>query len=164
MSNDLTGKQQAFINAYVQCLNATESARKAGYKGSDASLAQIGYENLRKLEIRSEIDRIMRESSMPADEVVFRLAQHASIDLSPFMDSFGGMVTLNIKAVKEAGLGHLIKKIRNTENGPTIEFYDAQSALDKLARIHSLYKDTVTHSGEVSLKWEDVMRRSDSTD
>ena len=44
----LTAKQKLFAEAYVACLNATEAARRAGYKGSDNTLAVTGHDNLRK--------------------------------------------------------------------------------------------------------------------
>lgn len=42
----LTPKQQAFVDAYDG--NATEAARKAGYKGNDVTLGAVGAENLKK--------------------------------------------------------------------------------------------------------------------
>ena len=45
---NLTEKQKKFIDYYIATGNATESCRKAGYKGNN--LDRIGYENLRKLE------------------------------------------------------------------------------------------------------------------
>jgi hypothetical protein len=55
----MTLKQRKWLTAYIETGNATEAARQAGYTGTDASLAQIGYENLRKLEIpvRDLMDR-----------------------------------------------------------------------------------------------------------
>jgi len=50
-----TLKQKLFIENYEG--NATEAAKKAGYHGNDKTLAQIGYENLNKLEIRTEIEK-----------------------------------------------------------------------------------------------------------
>lgn len=44
----LTPKQQRFVSEYLKTGNATEAARRAGYKGSDNTLAQVGNENLRK--------------------------------------------------------------------------------------------------------------------
>lgn len=49
----LTAKQQKFVDAFTG--NATDAARKAGYAGNDATLAQVGYENLRKPEVREAI-------------------------------------------------------------------------------------------------------------
>ena len=44
----LTIKQQTFVAEYLKTGNATEAARRAGYKGNDNTLAQVGNENLRK--------------------------------------------------------------------------------------------------------------------
>ena len=44
----LTIKQQTFVAEYLKTGNTTEAARRAGYKGNDNTLAQVGNENLRK--------------------------------------------------------------------------------------------------------------------
>lgn len=48
-----TTKQQRFIDFYDG--NATDAARRAGYKGNDNTLAQVGDENLRKPKIAAAI-------------------------------------------------------------------------------------------------------------
>ena len=48
-----TVKQQRFIDFYVG--NATDAARKAGYKGNNITLAAVGLENLEKPHIFSAI-------------------------------------------------------------------------------------------------------------
>ena len=51
MTRKLSPKQENFIDAYIELGNATEAARKAGYKcKTDNSFSSIGNENLRKLE------------------------------------------------------------------------------------------------------------------
>lgn len=49
MAEKLTPKQQRFVEAYVG--NATDAARIAGYAGDDATLGQVGYENMKRPEI-----------------------------------------------------------------------------------------------------------------
>lgn len=49
----LTPKQKAFADYYIECGNATESAKRAGYK--DSSARQIGAENLSKPSISAYI-------------------------------------------------------------------------------------------------------------
>ncbi len=44
----LTLKQETFVSEYLKTGNATEAARRAGYKGNDVTLARVGAENLRK--------------------------------------------------------------------------------------------------------------------
>lgn len=47
--DNLTEKQKRFIDYYIETANATESARKAGYRGKN--LNRIASENLSKLDI-----------------------------------------------------------------------------------------------------------------
>lgn len=65
--SDLTTKQQLFIDAYLECWNATEAARQAGYKGNDITLASVGWENLRKPAIAAAIDHRISELSKDSD-------------------------------------------------------------------------------------------------
>lgn len=71
----LTPKQRAFINEYLIDLNATQAAIRAGY--SEKTAYAIGQENLKKLEIKEEIDKALQERServkLNADWVLKRL-------------------------------------------------------------------------------------------
>ncbi|MFA6270687.1 MAG: terminase small subunit [Candidatus Paceibacterota bacterium] len=51
----LTKKQMAFVEHYVESLNASDAARHAGYSYRTAGV--IGHENLRKPEVAEEIER-----------------------------------------------------------------------------------------------------------
>ena len=54
----LTGKQQAFVTAYLaNGFNATDACRKAGYKGTETALGVQGNHNLRLPKIEAEIAR-----------------------------------------------------------------------------------------------------------
>lgn len=68
----LTPKQKAFAEHYIETGNATEAARKAGYKGKN--LNRIASENLSKLDIKNYIDEKMKELEdqriAKADEVL----------------------------------------------------------------------------------------------
>jgi phage terminase small subunit len=55
----LTEKQKRFADYYIETGNATESARKAGYKGNN--LNKVASENLAKLDIRNYIDEKIAE-------------------------------------------------------------------------------------------------------
>ena len=57
----LTPKQQAFADYYIECGNATEAARRAGY--SEDSARQIGMENLTKPSISEYISARMEEEA-----------------------------------------------------------------------------------------------------
>lgn len=52
MARRLSPKQEKFIDAYIELGNATEAAKKAGYRcKSETAFSSVGTENLRKLEI-----------------------------------------------------------------------------------------------------------------
>ena len=61
----MTAKQIAFCEAWILTLNKTEAARRAGY--SERSAATIGYENLKKPEIREYIHARLRTLAHTAD-------------------------------------------------------------------------------------------------
>lgn len=56
MEKKLTPKQQLFVSEFLKTGNATEAARKAGYKGNEETLRSIGKENLTKPPIKRAID------------------------------------------------------------------------------------------------------------
>lgn len=144
-----TDKEALFIEYYLQCLNATEAARLAGYRGTDASLATIGWRLLRKVEIRAEIDRRLKERHLSADEVLAGLADIASMTMADFIDPETGY--LDLERANLRGKMHLIKKhkrtIRRDKLGETetfeIELYDKQAAYNQLGRYHQLFTDRV---------------------
>ena len=146
----LTRKQKTFIQAYLATFNATEAARQAKYNGDDATLASIGWENLRKPEIAKAVQERLAAQVMSADEVLNRLSDHARADIKDFLAvSASGDVALDIDAAQ--GKTHLIKKVtqrhstRTTKDSVTedtvltLELHDAQSALALLGKHHKLF-------------------------
>lgn len=137
----LTGKQKAFAIAYVtNGFNGTQAAREAGYKGTDATLAVVAYENLRKTKIRATIDELLEVNRMSKDEVLYRLSMHAGGDLRPLM----GLSTDELKAHPLAWLvkKHEVKRRRLTsavtEETVRIEIHDPQAALNTLLKYHQI--------------------------
>jgi phage terminase small subunit len=160
----LTDKQRAFVEAYLETLNGTEAARRANYKGKDATLSAVAYENLRKPHIRERIDERLAEMAMSANEVLARLTKQADPpDVTEFTklkelyeyDSDGqrylvGLaLTLDLDQIQKLGLGKQIKRLKQTSGGLEIEWYDAQSALIQLGKYHKLFTEKVEHSGSV---------------
>ena len=58
MDNKLTPKQRAFADYYIETGNATEAARRAGYKKPNVQ----GSQNLEKLSIKSYIEERVKAS------------------------------------------------------------------------------------------------------
>ena len=141
MSSKLTDKQRAFINAYLVSWNATKAAIEAGYSAKTAYA--IGEQNLRKLEIRAEINRRITQMAMSADEALARLSDQATANVTEFLG-------LSVDELKAHPKAHLLKKVKQTKRTQgeytteTIEFevYDTQSAL-----VHIL-KEAHLNAGE----------------
>lgn len=146
----LTRKQKAFVQAYLATFNATEAARRAKYNGDDATLASVGWENLRKPEIAKAVQERLAAQVMSADEVLNRLSDHARADIKDFLAvSANGDVALDIQAAE--GKTHLIKKVtqrhstRTTKDSVTedtvitLELHDAQAALVHIGKHHKLF-------------------------
>ncbi len=151
----LSRKQRVFISEYLQCWNATEAARRAGY--SNRTARAIGAENLTKPNIKAEIDLALAEKQMNADEALTILAEHARGDMGEFMDI--SSMGFSLKLVDENGIPkntRLIKKIKQKTttflakkeseedreiHEIEIELHDPQNAIDKILRVAGRYKD-----------------------
>jgi phage terminase small subunit len=169
----LTNKQRAFIRHYLECWNAAEAARRAGY--SDRSCGAIGRENIRKPTIKAEIDAAIEEKLMTRDEALTRMGEiargeyaryiikmvraHAVGDNTINVDEVG----IDIDALISDGKAHLIKSISPTRYGQRIEFYDMQSALETILKATGAFETNVnlnTNTDQIlvigGVKLEDV--------
>jgi phage terminase small subunit len=167
MMADLTDKQQAFVEHYLTCWNASEAARLAGY--SPKTAAKIGSENLQKPDIARVIEARLAELKMGADEVLTRLADHARGSLKDFVDVNTGEIDL-AKAEK-AGKLHLLKKYKKTrryfkgelsEESVDIELHDAQAADVWLGKHHKLFTENHAVTGKVEIEYVNDWRRDNA--
>jgi phage terminase small subunit len=168
----LTGKQRVFVEAYLDCLNATEAARRAGYsepnKQGPRLLVNVG--------VRAAVDAGMRERAMGKDEVLTRLAEMARADMRDFVETEDGETgdgTPRLVVRKSAPL-HLIKEMevtrttRKSSDGEDlfydtkikIKLHDAKAALDTLARVYRLVSDG--DSATLSVTADQLAQMSDA--
>jgi len=78
----LTVKQEAFVAWYCSSavnMNGTEAARRAGYKGTDNTLASVAVENLRKPAIREKVDATIAEAAEGASITVEKVLKNLEI-------------------------------------------------------------------------------------
>lgn len=149
----LTVKQKSFIDEYLICRNATEAARRAGYKGNDVTLGVVGYENLRKPQIRNEIDNILKERAMLAGEVLERLTEIARGGLADFLDlSVSGLPIFDFEKAQAANRLGLLKKYKVTKSGVEIELHDPLKALELLGKHHQLFIEKIEVDWRVKLE------------
>lgn len=155
---NLTGKQKKFADFYVgECnLNATRAAEAAGYRGSYGTLANIGNQNLKKLQIRRYIDSQLDKTSASASEVISILTKHAKGSLADVLNEDG---EFDLQEAKRRGFDGLLKKVKvkkfwdkNAEAYETTyeyEIHDPQSAAVQLGKIRGLFTDKVEVSGNL---------------
>lgn len=153
----MNNRQKIFIDEYLKCFNASEAARRAGYRGDPNT---IGPRLLAIVGIKELIDQRIKESQMSADEALKLLAEQARGDIGDLLDDNG---LLDFRRARAKGMTKLLRKIKQktiTRIGKgaddedieitEIEFdmYDAQSALDKILRAHGRYVDRTELTGK----------------
>lgn len=142
MTNEhgLSEKEEAFCQAFIDDLNATQAAIRAGY--SENSARQIGYQNLTKLHIRARIDVLKTERTerllMKADDVLFFWHSAATVDLLEFFDD-NGQVKLLSEIKPE--YRRLITGIKQTKYGTELTILDKGKSLELTARHFALFND-----------------------
>ena len=134
----LTNKQQIFVDEYLKSWNATDAARKAGYKGNDNTLASVGDENLRKPAIATIIESRLENSTISADDTLQGLSDMATSDISDFVRVSGGLPIVDFDKAEKAGKLHLIKKLTMSDGKISFELYSKQRALETMAKHYGL--------------------------
>lgn len=177
----LNRRQQVFIEEYLNCWNASEAARRAGYSVKTAG--KIGQENLLKPEISVEVERLIAERGIKPPEVLQRLAAQARGDIGDLfvvterwtraplpsdnvideretVDAKGKLIReylaqrthLDLAKLKDPAYSRLIRKFSDTRNGVSVEMYDAQAALEKIGKALGVLKENVNVSNEGPLE------------
>ena len=103
----LNNKQRAFVEHYLTCWNATESARRAGYSVKTAQ--EQGSRLLSNVIVSAAITARLKDLQAGADEVLTRLTSHSRGNMDDFLSPMG-MIDL-IKA-RDVGVMPLVKKIK----------------------------------------------------
>lgn len=130
-----TRKEKAWLAEYFRCgFNATEAARRAGYKWPD----RIGTRKLKKFD--DAIQRHLGELAMSADEVLVRLSEIARGEHSKYIRTNG---TVDIERMLYDNKGHLITKVYETQYGRRVEFCNMQSALVDVGKAQGLFTTRV---------------------
>ena len=117
----LNRRQKAFADFYLECGNATEAARKAGY--SEKTCRSIGAENLTKPDISAYIAERMqpieKDRIASADEV---LAFFSSVMRGEIMDQGGldAAISDRLNAGKELMKRHMAAESAGDRNAARI--------------------------------------------
>lgn len=151
----LSHKQKAFVEHYLMSWNASDAARQAAY--SERSARVTGHRLLTNANVQEEIQRRVAEMTLTANETLVRLAEHARGDMGDFMHITENGPRLDLQPAALMGKTRLIRKVKTktrtyrdhslgdedednlvTEVDTEIELYNAQSALELIAKHHGL--------------------------
>lgn len=155
-----TNKQRVWIEEYLQCWNATEAARRAGYANPNTAGPRL----LLNDSIREKIQARLDELVMSADEVLVTLSDIAHGGIEDFMNvDESGKLKFDFKRAKKEGKLHLISKIIPTREGLKVELHDRMQALQLIGRHYGMFKDVseVEHSGTVTVKQYETVSPDD---
>jgi phage terminase small subunit len=143
----MSPKEAIWLSEYLQCLNATEAARRADYKWPNKKGPEL------KGKFAEEIKAILSDRIPSPEAIVSRVADIATADITNYLLPDG---RLDVEKMRESGRGHLLKKYKINKTRSTrkdgseyesetveTELYPADGALDKLMRYHGLYDDRV---------------------
>lgn len=166
-SLDLTEKQVLFVAEYLTDFNATRAAMAVGYSKKTAH--SIGWENLRKPEIQTEIKRqtelLASDLGITSQKILLEYLKIAFADITeytdfgqrdvPVMNMFGPVYegkgknkkavlkTVNFVDLKSSSEidGTLISEIKQSKDGVSIKLYDKTKALEVLCKRLDLLPD-----------------------
>jgi phage terminase small subunit len=140
----LTERQLRFVEEYVIDLNATQAAKRAGYRGKN--LDKIGWELLQISRVRQQIeqriaDRIKR-TQIDQDFTLKRLSWLADSNIKNVAEWKSGKVTLKDSSELTEAQAFSIESIKMipTKKGPIIQFKMRRpdSAIELLAKHQGL--------------------------
>jgi phage terminase small subunit len=161
----LTKKQELFVDAYLRYFNATEAARRAGYKNNDL-LHTNANKLLQNTTVKEAIDIRLEAVKMGADEVLKRLADIARGDIADFLDITSMGSSVDMAAAQAAGKTNLIRKIKQKTttylakgvsgedrevHETELELYSAKEALELIGKHHKLFNELGSKNNPVHI-------------
>ena len=149
MKNTLTPKQKLFCEEYLVDLNASQAARRVGYKHSSASthaqklMAQENVKNYISELMNARTERI----NISADKVLHELAAIAFSDIRDFVElkEEGLMVkpTADLTTEKARAIESLTENTSARGSKVSIKLHNKLKALELIGRHLSMFSDKV---------------------
>lgn len=125
-----------FFSVFVQTWSTELALRAAGVQAGNAKV--LGATWLKHDIIRMWLKQFFEAGTANPDEIRWRLTSQARAEYAAYILPNGNV---DLDGLIAAGLGHLVKSVtRNFKTGDiTVEFYNAQTALDMLAKMQDMY-------------------------
>ena len=148
--------------------NGARAARMAGYSQNQGTSEQQAVRLLNRPDIQNAIRAWLKPRIISGERVLGLLANQGELDATDFESCFydkivrdeqGAIVVRRVdwNRVRELGLGKLVKSVKQSKFGESIEFVDVQRALELLGKYHSLFTDRV----KIDTESDDMTRMSD---
>jgi len=142
----LDARRQLFVDQYLLSWNATRAAIEAGY--SARSAYSQGSRLLKNDEVQQAIRERMAALTMQADEVLYRLTEHARADIGQFLG----------KSIPELIEHPMTRPIIEIDHGDKadgservkVKLHDAQAALTHLWKHHQLAQGKQTDAVDLT--------------
>ena len=162
----MTDKMTRFVEEYLVDCNATQAAIRAGY--SHDSAANIGWENVRKPQIRNRIRAKLEELTMTSSEAAMRLTRWGRGSIASFVRlTADGEAVLDLSTPEAQDALDLIRKIKQTEQTirskdgseyttrrTEIELHNAKDAVVQMAKLQGMFReDSPTDERENTREW-----------
>lgn len=148
----LADRERRFVEEYLVDLSATDATVRAGIGKTRKSATEIACRLRRKQSVATAISRIMSErAGATGSRVIEELGKLAFADLTDIVKVKGGFVvvtdTEDLTPDQRAAIAEISETI--SEHGRTVKvkLHDKIAALNKLAKVLSLYKERVELSG-----------------
>jgi len=177
-SKAVATRHEKFIDEYVNCLNGTAAYLAVYPKSTRRAARASAAELLANPSISAEVNEKLASRGMSSDEVLARLTAHARGDMGDFLVLDDGSPHIDLQKAAELSQLGLIKEIVQTEKviksaadddaeivlnrKVTIKLYDAQAALDKLAKYHQLFQERsaqINYNVDVSALSDEELQR-----
>lgn len=149
----LTPRQARFVKLYPIYLNAARAAVDAGY--SPKSAKGIGHELLNdpryahvQEAIQDEMERVNQRLEVTQERIRREQARIAFANIADFLEWDGEKVRLKPQSEIDPLELPAIAKIKQTKHGVEFELFPKQPALDALARMEGMYRDSLNVKGD----------------
>jgi len=131
-------KQQVFLEEYLCCWNATEAAKRAGYKHPNKQGPRL----LVHVGIQEAVQKRLQEKHMSADEVLARVAEIARGIGSEYFDEDGNFDFLKARDDDKMHLVHSVARTDGEKSSSLkVEIYDALTALNMMGKNLKLWNE-----------------------
>jgi phage terminase small subunit len=162
-----TAKQEQFINEYLIDFNATQAAIRAGYSVDTAY--QIGHENLRKPDIKKEVQKrsqeLLKDQTELAAKTIRELETISRSDITDYIivgtdkkiTKIKDLSQIDTRAISALDVNEKVLK-RDSEKEITIlertiklKLWDKARGLDTLSKVTGLQKQELKLSGSLDM-------------